>query len=123
MVRLLPFVFLIGVASLFGLWWIVTRVDPDSAAWYFFALFVFLLFLCVFCFLGLLLYFVRTRFYRRYSTKWYFYTSFKMAFFVALFTALIVSLAILQLINTFNILLAILVVSLLAIWSYLGKKA
>jgi len=46
-----------------------------------------------------------------------------MAFFVALFAALAATLAILQLVNTFNMALAILVVILFATWSYLGKKS
>ena len=122
MSRLLPLVFLISVASLFGLSWVMVQVDPDTAAWYIFALFVLLLFVFCFCFLGVVLYFVRTRFYKRYSANWYFYTSFKMAFFVVLFVAIAATLAILQLVTIFNIVLAILAVALLAIWSYLGKK-
>src|SRR3989344_765483 len=122
MVRILPFAFLILCASLFGLFWIILEVDPDSAAWYVFVFLIFLIFLAVFCFLGLLLYFLRTRFYKRYSAKWYVYTSFKMAFFLALFLALAATLAILQLVTLFNVVLAILAVSLFAVWSYLGKR-
>lgn len=123
MVRLLPFVFLVLCASLFGLSWIVIEVNPDSASWYIFVLVVILIFTSVFCLLGLILYFLRTRFYRRYSVKWYVYTSFKMAFFVALFVALIAALAVLQLISLFNVILAISAVSLFAVWSYLGKNS
>ena len=122
MVRLLPFAFLILCASIFGLSWIILEVDPDSAAWYVFVFLIFLIFLAVFCFLGLFLYFLRTRFYKRYSAKWYVYTSFKMAFFVAFFVALSATLAVLQLVNLFNVILAILAVVLFAVWSYLGKK-
>lgn len=122
MVKLLPFSALLAFLSLFGLVWIVYDVDPDTARWYFFVLFVILLFTLIFCGLGLFLYFVRTRFYRRYSANWYVKTSFKMAFFVALFIALAATLAILQLVTTLNIALAILAVSLFAFWSYLGKK-
>ncbi|EKD57315.1 MAG: hypothetical protein ACD_57C00345G0002 [uncultured bacterium] len=123
MVRLLPFAFLILCASLFGLFWIVIEVDPDSAPWYIFVLLILLVFLTVFSFLGLFLYFLRTRFYKRYSAKWYVYTSFKMAFFVALFVTLTATLAILQLVTLFNVILAISAVSLFAIWSYLGKNS
>ena len=122
MAKLLPFSFLIFCASIFGLAWIVVRIDPKSAHWYTFALFVLLLFLAVFCLLGLSLYFARTRLYKRYSANWYFYTSFKMAFFVALFVTIAATLAILQLVSLVNIVLTILVVSLLALYSYLGKK-
>jgi len=120
--RLLPVVFLILCASIFGLTWIVIEIDPDTTPWYIFALFIFLLFWIVFCLLGLVLYFLRTRFYRRYSANWYFYTSFKMAFFIAVFVAVSATLAILQLVNLFNVLLVILAISLFAFWSYLWKK-
>ena len=122
MVRLLPFAFLIEVASLFGLSWIVIEVDPKGAPWYIFALLVLLIFASVFCLLGLILYFLRTRLYKRYSARWYVYTSFKMAFFVALFLALSATLAILQLVTLFNVTLAILAVVLFAIWSFLGGE-
>jgi len=121
MSRLLPFAFLIMIASLFGLAWIVIEVDPDSAPWYIFVFFVSLLFMSVFCFLGLGLYFLRTRFYKRYSVNWYIKTSFKMAFFVALFLAIVASLAILQLVSLFNVVLAIVAVALLATYSYMAK--
>ena len=122
MVRFLPFAFLIAVASLFGLSWIIVEVDPKSAPWYVFVLLVILIFTSTFCLLGLILYFLRTRLYKRYSANWYVKTSFKMAFFVALFLALAATLAILQLVTLFNVLLAILAVSLFAVWSYLGKR-
>ena len=123
MARLLPFAFLTAVLSIFGLAWIVTEVNPDSASWYIFALLVILIFASVFCLLGLVLYFVRTRFYKRYDPNWYFRTSFKMALYVAFFAALAATLAILQLVTILNIVLAILAVALLAIWSYLGKRS
>jgi len=123
MVRVLPLAFLILCASLFGLAWIVVEVDPDTAVWYLFVLLVFLTFLIVFSFLGLLLYFLRTRFYKRYNSNWYVSTSFKMALFIAAFVTLTAALAILQLVTLFNVILAILAVSLVAVWSYLGKKA
>lgn len=122
MVKLLPLSFLIAVGSLFGLAWIVTTVDPEKAGWYTFALFALLVFTFLICLLGIALYFARTRLYKRYSANWYFYTSFKMAFFVALFVSIVTILAILELISIFNLMLSILAVSLLAIWSYLGKK-
>ena len=123
MARFLPFVFLFSVASIFGLAWIVIRVDPDSAPWYIFAAFDGLLFLAIWGLLGIALYFVRTRFYKRYSANWYFKTSFKMAFFVALFVAIAAVLAILKLVTTLNIILAIVALALFAIWSYLGRKS
>ena len=122
MLRLLPLAFLIAVASLFGLSWIIVEVDPKSASWYVFVLLVILIFTSTFCLLGLILYFLRTRLYKRYSANWYVKTSFKMAFFVAAFVALSATLAILQLVTLFNVLLAILAVSLFAVWSYLGKR-
>ena len=123
MVRFLPFAFLIAVASLFGLSWIIVEVDPKSASWYVFVLLVILIFTSTFCLLGLILYFLRTRLYKRYSANWYVKTSFKMAFFVGLFLALSATLAILQLVTLFNVLLAILAVVLFAVWSFLGKKS
>jgi len=118
----LPLIFLISVFSLFGLSWIVTEVDPETAPIWIFALFVFLIFVVVFGFLGLIIYFLRTRLYRRYDVNWYIFTSFKMAFFVALFVAIAATLAIFDLISLFNISLAILSIALFAVWSYLGKK-
>lgn len=120
--KFLPFVFLVAFASLFGLASIIFEVDPDLAAWYIFALLVILVFAVIFGFLGLILYFVRTRFYKRYSVDWYIKTSFKMAFFVAIFGATLATLIILRQVSTFNIILLILAVSLLAIYSFLGKK-
>lgn len=121
MFRLLPFAFLAAVLSLFGLAWIVIEVDPETAAWYIFGFFDLLLFVSVWGLLGIVLYFARTRLYKRYSTNWYFKTSFKMAFFVALFVALAAILALLDLITTFNLILAIVALALFATWSYLGK--
>ena len=122
MAKFLPFVFLISVLSIFGIAWIVTSVDPQSAAWYIFGLFDFLLFVSAWGFIGLILYFARTRLYKRYSANWYFKTSFKMAFFVAAFLAIVAILAILQLVTMLNVILAILAITLFAFWNYLGKK-
>lgn len=122
MLRLLPFIFLISVTSLFGIAWIIIEVNPDFAPWYIFALLIFLIFFGVFGLLGLLLFYVRTRFYKRYSVNWYIKTSFKMSFFIAFFTALTSTLAIMHLISFLNLLLAGLAVSLFAIYSFLGKK-
>ena len=122
MSKFLPFVFLVSFASLFGISWIVVAIDPDSADWYIFALLIFLIFVTVFGLFGLALYFVRIRFYKRYSVNWYIKTSFKMSAFVAFFIALASTLAILQLISVFNLILAGLAVSLFAIYSFLGKK-
>ena len=118
----LPLIFLISTFSLFGLSWIVTEVDPETAPVWIFAIFVSLLFVTVFGFLGLIIYFLRTRLYRRYDVNWYIFTSFKMAFFVALFVAIAATLAIFDLVSLFNISLAILSIALFAVWSYLGKK-
>ncbi len=122
MARFLPFVFLISVLSTFGIAWIVTTIDPQSAPLYIFGLFDLLLFLAIWGLGGIALYFVRTRFYRRYSANWYFKTSFKMAFFVALFVAIAAILALLKLVTTFNLILAIVALALFATWSYLGGK-
>ncbi len=122
MSRFLPFVFLASVASLFGIFWIVAAVDPDTAPWYLLAFIVILIFAAIFGFLGLILYFARIRLYKRYSVNWYVKTSFKMAFFVAFFISLVAALAILRLVSLLNLILAGLAVSLFAIWSYLGKK-
>ena len=123
MSRFLPFVFLASFASVFGLAWIIVGVDPNNAPWYIFVLLVALIFLTVFGFLGLLLYFVRIRFYRRYSVDWYIKASFKMAAFVALFVGFVATLAVLKLVSNINLVLVILVVCLLALWSYLGKRS
>src|SRR3989338_5104310 len=118
----LPIIFLTSVFSLFGLFWIVTDIDPQTAPIWIFAIFVSLLFVTVFGFLGLIIYFLRTRLYIRYDVNWYIFTSFKMAFFVALFVAIASALAILDLVSTINIVLAIVAISLFALYSYLGKK-
>ena len=118
----LPLIFLTSTFSLFGLSWIVSEVDPEIAPIWIFALFVFLLFAVVFGFLGLVIYFLRTRLYRRYDVNWYIFTSFKMAFFVALFVSISATLAIFDLVSLFNVSLAIVSIALFAVWSYLGKK-
>ena len=118
----LPLIFLISTFSLFGLFWIVTDIDPETAPVWIFAIFVSLFFVAVFGFLGLIIYFLRTRLYRKYDVNWYIYTSFKMAFFVALFVAISATLAIFDLISLFNVSLAILSIALFAVWNYLGKK-
>jgi len=115
----LPLIFLTSTFSLFGLSWIVSEVDPKTAPVWIFAIFVSLFFVAVFGFLGLIIYFLRTRLYRKYDVNWYIYTSFKMAFFVALFVAIA---AAFDLISLFNVSLAILSIALFAIWSYLGKQ-
>lgn len=120
--RLLPFAFLLSAFSFFGLAWIIVGVDPDTAPWYIFALFVGLIFLFVFNLLGLFLYFTRTKFVKNYDKKWYVKTSFKMAFFIAIFLAILTALAILQLISLITGVATIVAVGLLAVWVYLGKK-
>src|SRR3972149_7230406 len=118
----LPLIFLTSTFSLFGLSWIVSEVDPKTAPVWIFAIFVSLFFVAVFGFLGLIIYFLRTRLYRKYDVNWYIYTSFKMAFFVALFVAISATLAIFDLVSLFNVSLAIVSITLFAIYSYLGKK-
>ncbi len=122
MARILPLIFLVSVIALFGISWIVVGVNPDDAPFYIYAILILFIFLATFGFLGLVLYFLRTRLYKRYSAKWYFYTSFKMAFFVGVFAGLISILAVLRLITFFNIALLIVALILFALWSYLGKK-
>lgn len=122
MSRLLPFSFLLMVVAGFSLVWIVTAFDPQVSPWYIFAAFLLVLFLLILNVLGLSLFFLRTRLYRRYSPNWYFKTSYKMAFFVALFVTIAAILAILKLVSQFNVAMAILAVGLLAVWSYLGRN-
>ena len=81
------------------------------------------LFTAIWGFLGLVLYFVRTKLHKRYSSIWYFKTSFKMAFFVAAFIAVSAVFAILDLITKKNIILTITALILFAVWSYLGKRS
>lgn len=120
--KFLPFIFLVAVLSIFGIIWIVWYIDPDTAPWYIFAILVALVFVASLGLIGTLLYYLRTKFYRRYSPRWYFNTSFKMALFVSGFLALIAGLAILQLATPFNLFLSISAIALFAVWSYLGKK-
>lgn len=122
MSRLLPFTSLAAFVSLFGLSWIVFEYDPESVPWYIFALFIGFVFTFVFSFFGTLLYFARTRFYKKYNPDWYFKTSFQMAFFVAIFVAMVTLLSLLDLLTTLNLFLTIAAVLLFAVWSYLGRK-
>ncbi|MCR4324649.1 MAG: hypothetical protein NUV69_03095 [Candidatus Curtissbacteria bacterium] len=122
MVKLLPVAALIAFLSLFGLSWIIVVVDPTAAPWFIFASFVFLVFSFSFSFLSLVLYFVRTRFYKRYSASWYVKTSFKMSLFISIFIAICAALAILKQVTVINIGLGIVAVVLFAVWSYLGKR-
>ncbi|MBI4037719.1 hypothetical protein HY382_01575 [Candidatus Curtissbacteria bacterium] len=123
MQKFLPFTFLLTIASIFGILWIVFEVDPETNPWRYFTLFVFLVFIFFFCFLGTVLYFLRTRFYKKYDRDWYFKTSFKMSFFVAFFLALFAVLGVLKLITLINVSLALLVVVIFAFYSYLGKRS
>jgi hypothetical protein len=120
--RLLPIIFLLSVFSIFGLGWIVTSINPENAPFYIFALFVLLIFFVVFGFIGLVLYFLRTRLYRRYNVNWYIYTSFKMSFFVAFFAAGVTGLSLFNLASFVNITLLVIALSLFAFWSYLGRN-
>jgi len=122
--KLLPFIFLIAAGSLFGLAWMITLVDPQKAAWYILALFVLLLFAFVFSFLGLILFFTRTKIHGRMhlDNNWYARTSLKMAFLVALFIAVLTTLGMLQLITVFNMALAAIAIGIFMFWAYLGKR-
>lgn len=122
MAFLLPFTFLFACFSVFGLFWIIWEFDPQSAPWYIFAALVFCIFVFAWSLLGLLIYFLRTRRYRRYSANWYFKTSFKLAFFAALFCAIVSTLAVIRIINFFNLAAAVLAVILLMVWAYMGKR-
>ena len=124
MAKLLPFIFLIAAGSLFGLAWMITLVDPQKAAWYILALFVLLLFAFVFSFLGLILFFTRTKIHGRMhlDNNWYARTSLKMAFLVALFIAVLTTLGMLQLITVFNMALAAIAIGIFMFWAYLGKR-
>ena len=122
MARMLPFVFLISVTSLFGISWIVFEVDPNIAPWYIFALLILLIFISLAGNLGLLLFFTRTIFHKRFSVNWYITTSFEMSSFIAFFVVLASILAMLQLISIFNLILAGTAVSLFATYSFVGKN-
>lgn len=99
-------------------------IDPTKAGWYLLALFVLLLFVFVFSFLGLMLYLVRTKIHGRMhiDANWYARTSLKMSFFVALFVATLATLGMLQLITVFNMALAALAIGIFMFWAYLGKR-
>ncbi len=122
MAFLLPITFLFACVSAFGVFWIVLGFDPQNAPWYILAALISCVFVFVWSFLGLLFYFLRTRRYRRYSANWYFKTSFKLAFFAGLFGAIIATLAIIRIVNFFNVGTAVLAVGLLAVWAYMGKR-
>lgn len=122
MQKFLPLAVLASFFSLFGILRIVVEVDPETNPWHFFAIFIFLTFLFSLCFLGTILYFVRTKFYKKYERGWYLKTSFKMSFFVAFFLSLVALLGVLKLITLINISLALLVVVIFALYSYLGKR-
>lgn len=102
----------------------ITLVDPQKAAWYILALFVLLLFAFVFSFLGLILFFTRTKIHGRMhlDNNWYARTSLKMAFLVALFIAVLTTLGMLQLITVFNMALAAIAIGIFMFWAYLGKR-
>jgi|GEM_PF-2966215 len=121
--RLLPFIFLLACASVFGIFWIVFEIDPDPKPINFFALFSVLVFCAIWFGVGTFLYFARTRLYRKFEPSWYFKTSFKMSFFIALFAGLCSFLIVMDLLNLFNFFLVIVVVLLFAFWVYLGKKS
>ena len=105
--------FLIAVFSIFGLSWIIVRVDPQNAPWYIFFLFI----LSTIAF-----YFLNAKIHKGQKSNSFLYSSFKYAFLIAFLASLIAALAILQQASLFNIILAILAVSFLALWSYVGRK-
>ncbi len=122
MTRFLPLVFLISVFSLFGIIWIIWDVDPDTAKAQTFALLIMLVFIAIFGFLGLIIYFVKSKFNRRVNPTTYVFSCFKVSFFVALFIALLATLAVLKLISAFNLFLVVSAVGLFGLYVYLGKK-
>lgn len=122
MSRFLPFLFLVSIFSLFGIAWIIWDVDPDTAKAQTFALLVTLVFVTIFGFLGLLIYFVRSRFNKRINPAIYIFSCFKISFFVAVVVVLLATLSILKLASLFNLFLVLGSVLLFAVYVYLGKK-
>lgn len=125
MMRFLIFlIFLIGLASLAGLSGIIIFVDPTVVNPLIFPVFVFLVFLNVFVFLGLVTYLVRTKIASKHleDKKHYVKQSFSGAFFVGLLAAIVATLGILRIINIFNLIASILAVVLFASWIYLGRR-
>ena len=120
--KLMPFIFLIAVFSIFGLSWIIVRVDPQNARWYIFVLFILILFSAIFCLSTIAFYFLNAKIHKGQKSNSFLYSSFKYAFLIAFLASLIAALAILQQASLFNIILAILAVSFLALWSYVGRK-
>lgn len=123
MSKLIPLVFLVSVFSLFSVVWIIWDVDPDTAKAQTFALLITLVFATIFGFLGLLIYFVRSKFNRRVNPATYIFSCFKISFFGALFIALLATLAVLKLISAFNLFLVVSAVALFGLYVYLGKKS
>ena len=122
MTRFLPLVFLVSVFSLFGVVWIIWDGDPDTAKVQTFALLITLVFIAIFGLLGLIIYFVMSKFNRRVNPTTYVFSCFKVSFFVALFIALLATLAVLKLISAFNLFLVVSAVGLFGLYVYLGKK-
>lgn len=122
MSRFLPFLFLVSIFSLFGIAWIIWDIDPDTAKAQTFALLITLVFATIFGFLGLVIYFVRSRFNRRINPASYIFSCFKISFIVALLVALLAALAVLKLVSAFNLFLVFGAVALFALYVYLGKK-
>ena len=122
MSKLFPLIFLVSTFSLFGISWIIYSVDPDTASWYFFVLLVGLAFLAIFGYLGLLIYFFRTRFVKRFDAAAYFKMSFKVSFFVAAFSSVVLTLKLLKILSVFNLILVICALALFAVYSFWGGK-
>lgn len=118
----MPFLFLVSVFSLFGIAWIIWDVDPDTAKVQTFVILITLVFITIFGFLGLVIYFVRSRFNRRTNPATYIFSGFKVSFFAACLASLLATLAVLKLISAFNLFLVVGAVSLFALYVYLGKK-
>ncbi|MBI3342182.1 hypothetical protein HY024_03605 [Candidatus Curtissbacteria bacterium] len=115
---------LFGIGATAAIIWIVANIDPTASSPLVFIVFVGFLFCATLVDLAMLLYLMRTKLRGKQmiDRRWYLVTSLRMAFFVALFLALITTLAILKLVSLFNMVGVILVVSLFAVWMYLGKR-
>ena len=120
--KLLPFSFLIAFFSFFGIAWIIFDTDPDTSKYYIYILLVFLIFLLLWNFLGLIFYLFMIRINRRVDPAKYVFSSYKISLLIATFVSVFAILAILKLISTLNIALVVLSLVCFVIYNYLGKK-
>jgi len=120
--KFLPLAFLVSIFSLFGIVWIIWDVDPDAAKVQMFVLLIILVFVAIFGFLGLAIYFVKSKFNKRVNPVSYIFSCFKISFFVACLVALLATLAVLKLVSAFNLFLVVGAVFLFALYFYLGKR-